>query len=101
MKREFVPHLRQIRGGATPNHNMVVSAFIGNEHRIYTIDLTLTKKDIWFRHTQHIMGGALIGMKVAPSFAAAGSGVVALTKERNWQRPLLHLVRAYNEGLIS
>jgi hypothetical protein len=54
MKREFLPHLRQFKEMRNRQHSFLVSAFVGGQPRVYTIDLVEQQAGVFFRHTHTI-----------------------------------------------
>lgn len=100
MSREFVPHLKKFRGVAVPEHNMIISAFVGSEHRLYTIQMALAKTGTLFRFTRHFQQQAPLGIDFTPPTVTTGSGADFLKNRHDWRRPILRLVSAYNDGRI-
>jgi hypothetical protein len=99
MKREFEPHIRR----ATRNtfvHNMLISALVGKEHRVYSIDMIVDQREVRFRFTRHIHGDGLEPLMITPSLTAIGSGTAALLALPDYRRPALRLVKAFNEGRV-
>ena len=102
LKREFPPHLRDLRGVDGPQHNVVVAAFVEEEARLYSIDLALSvdRSSSFFRHTRWITP-IRPGVSITPRIALAGSGATILLRDSTWQRPLLRAVAAHDRGQIS
>ncbi|WP_290898970.1 hypothetical protein, partial [Hoeflea sp.] len=100
MKREFIPHLEGVRDTKLRRHSFIVPAFLNDRPQIYSIDMAHTDQGYWFRYTRHIIGGALTPLQIAATIGLAGSGTAALLPIDRWKRPLLNLVRAYNEKKI-
>jgi hypothetical protein len=97
IKAQFPPHLARMHH---PFHTMVVPAFLGDDARIYTIDLLLApnRSDYAFRYAHHIRPDT----GKAPRLTAAGSGSVYLTtSDGAWMRELLRLVNAHDRRRIG
>jgi hypothetical protein len=100
LRNQFPPHLIELPKENLPAHNIIVTAFIGNEVKAYTIDLVLTpdRKNYRFRYTRYVIPTT---MKHTPPLTIGGSGALFLYKKRSWIRPLLHIVKAYESGQVS
>jgi len=57
MKKQFPRHMVMMPGNAAPAHNLMVTAFLRNEPRLYTIDLAFApdRKNYQFRYTRHVV----------------------------------------------
>lgn len=99
--KQFPKHLALMARYGVPAHSVVIPAFIGNEARLYTIDLGLRqdRKTYGFRYTRHT--GKRITAPRTPRLAAGGSGALYLMKNKKWIRPLLRLVRACDRLKIA
>lgn len=101
LKREFPPHLVQLRGQALPSHHVIASGFVEQRASLYSIDLAVdpSANAKLFRHTRWVVERA--GRpSVTPRLGLAGSGAQILASDQTWQRPLLHLVKAHDRGVI-
>ena len=101
MKRELPRHLRQL---SSPDHVVMVPAFVSNEATLYSIDLTLSPgdKSAIFNYRRWVAPPpAKSGSP--PRFGITGSGALQLQKDRNakWAKELLRLVRANDCRKIS
>jgi hypothetical protein len=96
-------HLERMTDFEQPAHHVICPAFIGDEVRLYSIDLVLSKdrKRHWFRYTRHVASPSPGGVSFTPRVGIAGSGALYLMQSRDWIRPLLRLVRAHDRGLVS
>jgi hypothetical protein len=94
MKKQFPRHM-----GQTPSHTIIVPAFLGEEARIYTIDLVLAadRKSHLFRYTRHVVGNT----QRTPRLGIAGSGISYLQNKKEWIRDLLRVVRASDRRQVS
>jgi hypothetical protein len=103
MKRELPRHLLQMPGKNGPVHNIVAPAFLGNEPRLYTIDMLLSpdRRNYWFRFTRHVVEKPDLKEPRTPRLGVAGSGAAYLTRDKRWIRELLRMVRAHDRGQIS
>ncbi|MDP5217868.1 hypothetical protein Q5Y75_11620 [Ruegeria sp. 2205SS24-7] len=101
MKREFPPHLTTLADVRQRQHNFLVPAFVGNEYRVYTIELVATPNGWWHRYTRHVRGGALAPSQITVPIVVLGSGERSLVNYTGWERPLVSLVNAYNRNKVS
>lgn len=104
MKKQLPRHLVRISGYASAAHNVVITAFLGNEVRLYTIDLVLTpdRKSYHFRYTRHVVDEPTSAKARPPRLAIGGTGGFYLAqRHKKWQRSLLRLVGASDRGQVS
>jgi hypothetical protein len=99
MKREFPLHMLQIPGGGGVQHNVLVTSFVGNEGRFYTIGLAFGPdcKSHQVRYTRWTHKDTTRTARLG----LGGSGGLYLIQEKKWMRPLLSLVRDYDRGKVS
>jgi hypothetical protein len=100
MSREFPPHLIRIPGGdGLLQHNVLVTAYVGDELRFYTIGLVFApdRNSREVRYTRWVREGTT---RTAP-LGLGGTGGIYLAQYKKWRRPLLRLVRDYNRGKVS
>jgi hypothetical protein len=85
LKRELPPHLAGLRVQQGPAHNVIVSAFVNDEARIYTIDLALSpdRKQTAFRHARWVVSTEENAPRT-PRFALAGSGAPGAVISSDW-----------------
>jgi hypothetical protein len=102
-QRQMPPHLASLSGGGMAAHNIIVPAFLGDRNMQYTIDfLRGPNGDQHCQISRHILGGSIESLKIARPIRLAGSGRDYLAaRAKQWVRPLLRLVKAYDRGLIS
>jgi hypothetical protein len=100
-KTQFPQHLRNLLGRGAPVHTVVVPAFLGEEPRLYTIDLAFTpdRKSYHFRYTRHVVDKPPAPRRTQ-RLAIAGSGAAYLTRDKTWTRSLLGVVRASDRGQV-
>jgi hypothetical protein len=95
MKKQLPRHVVQL---PVPGHNVIVPAFVGNEARVYTIDLAYAPDRKTYRlqctRRAHASGKP-------PRVIIGGSGAWHLVKNKKWIRPLLRIVRANDRGRVS
>lgn len=103
MKKEFPRHMLQMPGKGGPAHNILVTAFLVNEVRLYTIDLEFApdRRNYQFRYTRHVSGDSPTHMARTPRIGLGGSGALHLMRDKRWIRPLLRLISAYDCGRVS
>jgi hypothetical protein len=100
MKVQFPSHL-VLTPGRT--HNVVVPAFLGNEVRLYSIDMAVgnDRKIDSFRYTRHVIGKT----NRVSRMALTGSGADYLFRNEKrwkyWKRSLLRLVKASDSVQVS
>jgi hypothetical protein len=103
-KNQLPRHLVRISGYGSAAHNVVVTAFVGNEARLYTIDLVFTpdRKGYHFRYTRHVVDRPTSATARPPRLAVGGTGSLYLYRQdKKWQRDLLRLVAASERGRVS
>lgn len=100
MKKQLPRHMIRIPGPGGPGHNVMVTAFLDDQVRFYTIDLVFTpdRKQFNFRYTRHV-SSAPVGR--TPRIGIGGSGALHLFRDRRWIRPMLRLVGAYERGQVT
>jgi hypothetical protein len=103
MKKQLPRHMVRMPGGGGPAHNVIVPAFIGNEPRLYTIDLAFApdRKSYRFRYTRHVVNKPTLATARTPRLGIAGTGALYLIQHKKWKRSLLRLVRANDHGHVS
>ncbi len=103
MKKQFPQHMVGMPGDGGPAHNVIVTAFLGNETRLYTIDLVFApdRKSYHFRYTRHVIDKPTPATPRPPRLGLGGTGALYLIQDKKWKRPLLRLVRAYDRGQVS
>lgn len=103
-KSQLPRHLLQMPGDGSVAHHVIVPAFLGNEPRLYSIDLILSpdRKSHQFRYTRH---EAKEPSGVAPPstqrFALGGSGARYVMRDRERMRSLLHILKRNDRGKVS
>lgn len=102
MKREFPRHMLQMRGNTRPAHNVIVPAFLGDEARMYTIDMAFApdRGSYRFRYTRHVIAKIAGKEPRTPRLSIGGSGALYLMQDRRWMRGLLRLVRACDRAKL-
>ena len=100
INNQLRPHiLRMPKGSAA--HTVVIPAFIGEEPRLYMIDLALApdSKGFLFCCTRHVSKPS--GMP--PRIVTAGTGGLYLDRyiKKKWSRHLFRLIKANDSGQIS
>lgn len=103
MKKQFPRHMVGMPGIGGPAHNVVVTAFLGSEARLYTIDLAFApdRKSYNFRYTRHVIDNPSSAKARTPRLWIGGSGALYLIRDKRWIRGLLRLVRANDRGQVS
>lgn len=106
LKRQFPRHMVRMPGEGGPTHHVLITAFLGNETRFYTIDLVFApdRKGYYFRYTRHFIH--MIDKPTSPTtwppqLGLGGTGAQYLMRDKKWIRPLLRLGRAYDRGKVS
>jgi hypothetical protein len=105
LKREFPPHLQRLPREIAAAHVIIVPAIVGDEPRLYEIDLVLSpdRTKRWFRYTRYVLSRA--GKQRTPRIALTGSGASYFLRAqkvwRQWQRRLLRVLAAYERGRVS
>jgi hypothetical protein len=103
MKRQLPPHMVRMPPGGVA-HSVVIPAFLGEEIRLYTIDLVLTpdRKSYGFRYTRHVTNPPPLAPPLwTPRVTLGGSGGLYLHRDKKWKRGLLHLVNANDRRRVS
>ena len=97
-RRELPPHLQGL------SHSIMVTAFVNEEVRLYTIDLASEADGrLAFRYTRHLNNyRAEAGARErVHQLAWGGSGAHVLMRDTAWQRPLRRLIRACNRKKVT
>ena len=102
LRRELPPHLARLPVPDGPSHTVLVSAFVNEEPRMYTIDLALSpdRARSAFRHVRRVVSTEGQPCRT-PRFGIFGSAIAILARDRAWRRPLLRLVSAYDSQRIT
>lgn len=103
MKKQFPRHMVRLAGSGAPAHNVLITAFVGNDVKFYTIDIAFApdRKRYRFRYTRHVTDIRITAKALTPRLGIGGSGATYLDRDKKWIRPLLRLVRAYDRHRIS
>ena len=99
-KQQLPTHLRTLPKGSRA-HSIVAPAFVGNDVRLYTIDLALAPNgnEFYFRWTRHEQPN----LHRPPTVARGGTGGHYLDRytKKEWTRELLRLIKANEKGRAS
>jgi hypothetical protein len=104
IKKQLPQHLVQMSRDYSAAHTVVATAFVGNEPRLYTIDLAFTpdRKSYHFGYRRHLANKPTSATARPPRLAIGGSGSLYLyRRDQKWQRRLLRLVGASERGRVS
>jgi len=103
LRRQLPKHLRTLPAGAPAGHNIIVSAFVDEQVRLYTIDLVLApdRRHFAFHYTRHVVHSPPGLPQRTPRLGLAGSGAAFLVRDKAWIRNLLRLVRASDAKKVS
>jgi hypothetical protein len=103
MKPQLPRHMLQMPRGGIPSHNLLATAIVNNEVRLYTVDLAVAPdgSSCHFRHTRWVVDQPTTAPARTPRLAISGSGGLYLYGNKKWTRPLLHLVGACDRGKVS
>jgi hypothetical protein len=84
MKRQFPRHMVRMPGAGGPVHSVVVTAFVGEEPRLYTIDLAFgaDRNGCAFRYTRWVIDKPGLAAPRTPRMGAAGSGALYVARDR-------------------
>jgi hypothetical protein len=102
MKRQFPRHMAGLKGNGGPAHHVLITAFLSNEARFYTIDLALSpdRMSYAFRKTRWVAGKAPARVRT-PRVGIGGSGAHYLMRDKTWMRCILGIVKAHAGGRVS
>lgn len=102
VKNQLPRHLVHMPGDGGPTHTVMVTAFVGKEARLYTIDLAFApdRNSYHFRATRHVMNKPTMATVITPRLGLAGTGALYLDQDKKWIRSLLRMVRANDRGHI-
>ena len=95
-QRQFPRHLLRLSKVVPAGHNILIPSFVNGEVRLFTIDIVLApdRKTYNFRYTRHVVNPSPDRPHRTPRLGLAGSGAIALLRDKRWMRELLRLVRA-------
>ena len=99
MKKEFPPHIGKIPDVQSRRHHFIISAFLNDQPRIYTIDMVYIDGAYHFRNVHHTIGGILTPLQITVPFCLAGSGAGAL-QNMYWKRHILRFIEAYHRKKV-
>ncbi|MCZ6718844.1 MAG: hypothetical protein O6944_06820 [Gammaproteobacteria bacterium] len=102
-KKQLPRYMIRMPGSGGPAHSVIATSFVGEEPKLYTIDLVFApdRKSYNFRYTRQVVEKPLVDRQMTPRLALGGSGALFLTKNRKWKRSLLRIVRAHDRGQVS
>jgi len=103
MKKQLPPHMIRMPGNGGPAHTVIVPAFLGNEPRLYTIDMVFApdRKSFAFRYTRRVIEKPAQATVRTPRFGIGGTGAPYLIQDKKWMRKLLRVVKANDRGRVS
>lgn len=103
MKQQFPRHMIQMPSNGSPVHNVIIPAFVGEEQRLYSIDLVFApdRKSYQFRYTRHVAQKSPAEAPRTPRLGIGGTGALCLMKDKKWMRSLFRVVRASDRGNVS
>lgn len=103
MKQQFPRHMIRMPVRGRPAHNVIIPAFVGEEPRLYSIDLVFApdRKNYQFRYTRHVVDKPAAVAPRTPRIGMGGSGAPYLMQDKKWMRSLLRVVRANDRGNVS
>ena len=103
LKRQFPKHLVRMPADNLAAHSILVTAFVDNEVRFYTIDLVLSpdRKNYQFRYTRWQANNINDANTRTPRFGLGGTGGLFLYKNKKWIRNILDIVKASNNRQVS
>jgi hypothetical protein len=103
VKRQLPRHMVRIPGGGGPSHNVIVPAFVGDDVRLYTIDLAFApdRRTYRFRYTRHVVGVPTHPTTRPPRLSVGGSGGFYLLRDKRWVRGVLRLINAHDRGRVT
>lgn len=103
MQRELPRHMLRMPGKGAPGHHVIIPAFVGDEPRLYSIDLNFAsdRKSYNFRYTRHMVGQPSAIAPRPPRLAIGGSGALHLKRDTSWIRKLLRVANACDRSKIS
>lgn len=102
IQREIPQHIFGRGGAGIPGHVVLVPAIVQSSVRVYAIQVTQGPN----RHPKLVFTRIADATKdgrslIPPRFVLAGSGAAALAKRRDWARPLLRLINAFDHGKVG
>jgi hypothetical protein len=102
LKKQFPRHMLCIAGSGPLAHNVFVPAFLGNEPRLYTIDLVFApdRKSYAFRYTRRVVEKPEVAIPRTPRIGVAGTGAQYLARDTKWMRRLLRMAKAHDCGQV-
>ena len=102
MKGQLPRHMQRMALNGMPAHCVVVTAFLGNERRLYTIDLALAadRKTCDLRWTRWQVERPTA--TTVPRVGVAGSGASYLIQHKTkWMKSLFRMIKANDRGDIA
>jgi hypothetical protein len=103
MQRQLPKHLLKLSKNSLAAHAIYITAFLGNEPRLYTIELVFSpdRKSSQFGFTRWKTQSSDDIDPRTPRLAVGGTGGIFLLNNQQWIRGLLDLVKAYDHRKVS
>lgn len=103
MEKQFPPHLIRMPIHSARAHNIIVTALLDDELRLYSIDMALApdRKNYHFRFTRYVTDPTLARLRT-PRIAVGGTGgLYLLGGKKKWTRNLLRLIGSHDRHQVS
>ena len=100
MKRQLPKHMVHMPVSGGPAHSTIIPAFLGNEVRLYSIDMVFSpdRTQYKFRYTRHVTS---LTTPRTPRLGIGGSGAFYLIQNKKWKRSLLRVLRAADRRQVT
>jgi len=101
-KERLIPHIEKMRTNTVRGHVIVATAQVNGKPEVFHVDMHRWphSKQYSFLHTRYEVPHPLPASPTTPRVIAAGSGAIPLDAHRSWMRPLLRMVRAYDDERV-
>jgi hypothetical protein len=101
LREQFPRHLNHLPPELR-SHIVTIPAFVENQPRLYGIKFAFDRQSNDYSLLLERQTGRVGSIEKTPRFGLTGTGAACLLKkQKEWVRPLLHLVKAYDRGRIS
>lgn len=101
MTIQFPRHISTLPPTHPRLHSFIVPAIINEKMYIYSVDLRRLRNNADYTYEVNQQMLDIQDKVISCPIYAAGSGAVALGHLGNWERPLLRMIQAYDNGKIG
>jgi hypothetical protein len=102
MNDRLRPHIDMLPAGVLRGHQVIAPAFVNGKPELYEIQLYRQPgREYVLKHTRYQVEHPFAKQPGTPRVMIGGSGGPILGADWSWTRPLLRLIRAYDDGKVT